>query len=350
MIDDKLREELSALVDGALPGERAEELRRRIREDRDLAREYAELERAASAVRALPRRGAPPELRARLDAALRPRRGRILRLGALAAAATVLLAAGLALYLGRGGPPPRHFEAKDEEPAMGREKKALDQPAAQAEAAAHAPEEKEVNVLKDARNEAAKEGAKLGQSRGTPAKKQEEPDLLAAVARSRKVPAADRKAYLRQVAALDPGKAREHVRAVVGDEVGARSREQARDAAMPVLATIRLEDREEANLLRKILGSPAAANQATALAVEKAKDDAVTAEVTGTDDELSRLGRWLALLDVSRPAPAPPRVTVFGEAKREAGAGKEIRTALVRITIGKAPPQEPEPAPPKEDR
>jgi len=97
VIDDALREELSALIDGALPEERAKELLRRIREDKDLSREYAELERAVLAVRALPRRGAPPDLRARLDASLRPRRGRILRFGALAVAATVLLAVGLAL-------------------------------------------------------------------------------------------------------------------------------------------------------------------------------------------------------------------------------------------------------------
>jgi len=345
VIDDALREELSALIDGALPEERAMELRQRIREDKDLSREYAELERTVLAVRALPRRGAPAELRARLDASLRPRRGRILRFGALAAAAVVLLATGLALYLGRGGTP-SHLEAKDEEPAMRRDVPLEKQAPAPAEMKAS---KDDANAFEEARGGGAKEaGTKLGKSRAAPAKKQEAADLLATVAKARTIPAADRKAYLRQLAALEPAKAREHLRAVVGDDAGAELRQEPRDAATPVLATIRLEDREEANLVNRILGAPAApAAPATALAVEQVAEGQVTTEVSGTPEDLARVGRWLSLLDLTRGHAARPRVEVFGEAKREAGKAPEVRTVIVRLSSGKPPEAQPEQTPPK---
>ncbi len=335
MIDDALREELSALIDGALPEERAKELRRRIREDKDLSREYAELERAVLAVRALPRTGAPPELRARLDVSLRPRRGRILRLGVLAVAATVLLAVGLALHL-RGGGAPRHFEAKDEPPAP-------QGIPAEAQAPSDRREAKDESALKKgapvADERAKQDGAKLGAARGAPAKK-EAADLLAKVAKSRKVEAADRKAYLRQLVALDPGKALEHVRAVVGDEFAVEIRPQPRDGSPPVLAAIRLEDREEADLVERILGTPPApAGPATAVAVEQAENQ-VTADVRGTPEDLARLGRWLALLDLAPAKVARPRVQVFGEAKREKAAAEAeppVETAIVRLSFGKVP-------------
>jgi hypothetical protein len=347
VIDDGLLEELSALIDGALPEERAKELRRRIREDKELSREYAELERAVLAVRALPRRGTPPELRARIDASLRPRRGRILRFGALAVAATVLLAVGLALYLGRGGTP-AHFEAKDDEPAGRRD--------APAEPPAPVPadrlEGKDDSALLGAREEAqderAKEeaaGAKLGKSRGAPAKKQEAVDLLAAAEKSRRVPG-DRKAYLRQLVALEPAKAREHVRAVVGD-VGTEFRQQPRDGSPPVLAEIRLADREEATLVKRILGTAPVQNAAAALAVEQAPENLVTTDVSGTPDDLARLARWLALLDLAPPKGARPRVQVFGEAKREADEEPEVETAVVRLSFGKPPEPKPEETPSK---
>lgn len=341
MIDDALREELSALIDGALPEERAKDLRRRIREDKELSREYAELERAVLAVRALPRTGAPPELRTRLDASLRPRRGRILRLGTLAVAATVLLAVGLALRL-RGGGEPGHFEAKDEPPAP--------QAPAEAQGPADRLEAKDESALKKGLGDRDERAAQnLGAARGAKATK-EEADLLAKVAKSRKVDAADRKAYLRQLAALEPGKAIEHVHAVAGAEFAVEIRQRPRDGSPPVLAAIRLEDREEANLVKRILGAPPAPGaQATAVAVEPGNQ--VTADVRGTPEDLARLGRWLALLDLAPARDARPRVQVFGEAKREKAveeADARVETAIVKLSFGKPPEPAAEEAPAKE--
>jgi len=91
---DALREELSALIDGALPAARRRELEQLLERDEELRRDYEELRRAVHFVRSLPLLPAPAELRRRLRA-VRPR-GRLLRISPwwtlAAAAAGVLLA------------------------------------------------------------------------------------------------------------------------------------------------------------------------------------------------------------------------------------------------------------------
>ena len=364
MIDDTLREELSALLDGALPEERAKELLRRIAEEPELRREYAELGRAVESVRALPRSRAPKELRARLRGSLGGRRApsRIFRLGALAAAATVLLAVALALYLRRE--PPARFQAAEEPPAapprdalaLGKEQSDPRDAHAQEADRAQAMEEKAATSRLGAKAEApaapepqlgaAKDAAKRG------ARAKAEPDLLRAVETSRGVAAADRKAYLRLVAALDAGKAREHVRAISLEGAAGRGEQEllpaARDGSMPLLADILLEDREEATLVKRILDAAprAAAGAAAALAVEEESKDQMSTEVLGAPEDLRRLGRWLALLDLSPPTAQRPKATVSGEARRDDEAAPKVQAAIVRLRFGKPPEPETE-APPK---
>lgn len=92
MIDDRLREELNALVDGELEEARADELRARIETDDELRAEFDRLRRVADLVRGLPsaRANLAGDVMARL-----PSRGRLLRpwpwIGGLAAAAAAVL-------------------------------------------------------------------------------------------------------------------------------------------------------------------------------------------------------------------------------------------------------------------
>ena len=99
-IDDALREELTALLDDALPQERAAELRARMETDARLRREFDELRQTVGMVRALPQERAPDELRERLRAGTaRPTRAPapIFRwVGSIAAAAAV---AAVAFFL-----------------------------------------------------------------------------------------------------------------------------------------------------------------------------------------------------------------------------------------------------------
>jgi len=354
VIDDGLREELSALIDGVLPEERAKELRQRIREEPDLFREYAELERTVHAVRALPRRGAPPDLRARVRASIGGRRsgGRIFRLGALAAAATVLLALGLALYLRKDAPV--HYEAReDKEEAMKREVPAP--PAAPAEVAEAADQA----VPADAEAEPRRLGKERDIARAQPLEdksaragaKKVQDDLLESVVKAHAIAQKDRKAYLQQLAALGPEKARAHVRSLFGGESG----ERVASGPEPVLATIQLADREEATLVQKILGTapaPSKEQAATSLAAEAVVKDQLNAEVRGTPAELWRLEQWLSLLDLEGQAAKQPKAVLFGESKGGAPGAKaaepQVRSAIVRLKFGKPPEPETKEAPPGE--
>jgi len=355
MIDDGLREELSALLDGALPEQRARELRERIAKDPELRRAYEELERTVEAVRSLPRSRAPAELRARIRGSLNERRtgARLFRLPALAVAATVLVAAGLAFYLGRETKV-RHESAEGPVPAR-RAGDAVEVGKQQVEEQGAAAERAQVRLKKDekslgARDDGAGAETKLGApkdaaKRGAP-RAEKEADLLGAVARSREIAAADRKAYLRDVVALGPEKAAAHLKTLFPDSPEARGETDAafRQRSPAVLATIQLEDREEASLVKRILdAAPRPAASAAALAVEQDEKDQVTAEVQGTPEDLRRIGLWLALLDLSPPAPSKPKVEVFEEAKREEGAEPVVRTAVVRLRFAKPPETETQP-------
>lgn len=349
MIDDALREELSALLDGVLPEDRARELRRRIREEPELFREYASLERAVQAVRSLPRKGAPPELRKRIRASIggaRPR-GRILRLGGLAAAAVVLLGLGIALYVRRE--PPVHFEAKgDRDERQDAPASPTDVRSGGAGAETDQFGQPSAESLDRAQDKARAEIENaLAERRGAP-KKAAPADLVASVEQTRTIPASDRKAYLRQLATLKPDKARAHLLAVFGGTGKARLVPPGRDTT--VLATILLADREEATLVKKILGSaPPAELAAASVEVEEAKKDELSTEVSGTPTELWSIDQWLTLLDLEAKTMKRSTATVFGETK--SGAKEQappVRTATVRLRFGRPPGTEPKEAPPSE--
>lgn len=355
MIDDGLYEELSALLDGALPEPRAKELRRRIAAEPELRREYEEMERAVKAVRALPRARAPAELRARIRGSLGEgrSRGRVFRLAALAAAAVVLLAVALMLQLGRDRAP-RHQEAG--EPSLRRFQDGDRVPAKEkafGEAPAAEPvEEKEETALGSrARDDGVGAESQLGAAvpkdgvkRGTARAKLEE-DLLLVVEKAGEIPAEGRKAYLRQVAALGADKALEHVRAVIPDD-GREEREgrfEKRDGKPPVLATIQVEDREEANLLRGILDAAPRpeAGATAAMTVEDEAKDQISTEVLGTPADLRRLAQWLLLFDLARPAASRPKVAVLDETKAANAPPPKVRAAVVRLRFGKPPEPQP---------
>lgn len=125
-VDDRLREELGALLDGELAPEREAELRARIEREPELARELEALRRTVAAVRGLGRETAPAALRERLA---RPRPARIVApRWWLAAAAVLLVAVGAALLAKLGDEPPAKRDSyeeatlPDEEPASGAEK------------------------------------------------------------------------------------------------------------------------------------------------------------------------------------------------------------------------------------
>jgi hypothetical protein len=271
----------------------------------------------------------------------------------LAAAATVLLAAGLVFYLGHE-PKVHHESAEGPVPAQPAGE-AAEVGKLQAEEQSAVAGRAQVQLKNDeksfgARDDAAGTERKLGApkdaaKRGT-ARAEKEADLLGAVARSREIAAADRKAYLRDVVALGPEKAAEHLKALFPDGPEARGETDAtfRQRSPAVLATIQLEDREEANLVKRILDTaPRPAASAAALAVEQEEKDQVTAEVQGTPEDLRRIGLWLALLDLSSPAASKPKVEVFEEAKREEEAEPEVRTAVVRLRFAKPPETEAQP-------
>ncbi len=95
-IDDRLREELDALLDGALPEEQAAALRARIEQDADVRAEYQRRRRTVELVRALPLERPADDFvaqtMARLPVAAAPRRNPLIFwVGGLAAAAAIML-------------------------------------------------------------------------------------------------------------------------------------------------------------------------------------------------------------------------------------------------------------------
>lgn len=103
-----IRDQLSAYLDGELPAEAAEAVRRAIEADHVLADQYRQIRAVAELVRLLPRVSAPDWIAARLRAAARRRAGRLSRRPApvvslpsrlLSAAATALLAASIGVIV-----------------------------------------------------------------------------------------------------------------------------------------------------------------------------------------------------------------------------------------------------------
>jgi hypothetical protein len=161
-VDDRLREELGALLDGELPPEREAELRARLEREPELALELDALRRTVAAVRGLGRETAPPALRERLA---RPHAAPVRRARAvwprlwLASAAVLLVAVGAALLAQLGDEPrrpPHEYEAtlpEDEAPPAAKAEKAGDDAAEQIAALEEAP------ALREARDDEAKDGA-----------------------------------------------------------------------------------------------------------------------------------------------------------------------------------------------
>jgi hypothetical protein len=110
-----------------------------------------------------------------------------------------------------------------------------------------------------------------------------------------------------------------------------------------VLATIQVEDREEANLLRGILDAAPRpeAGAATAMTVEEEAKDQMTTEVFGTPADLRRLAQWLSLFDLARPAASRPKVAVLDETKAANAPPPRVRAAVVRLRFGKPPEPQP---------
>jgi hypothetical protein len=375
-IDDTLREELSALLDGALPAERAAELRRAIESDAALRKEYEELRRTVAAVRALPRPSAPAELRARLEKKLMapPATGiRRLRFRlAIAAAVTVAVGAGV-LALRPSGGDTVHEEARQPGPPEARDAlrvTAMEAPArsgdpgqpvemeeAEADGMAagaaadvddrarrslrETPEaatagEKEASLEKIAPAPRAKakqdvkaeelardEAMRLGGSRGgrkgdTRDAEQVTPaTLLTFAARARVAPEA-RLSYLLQLNQLSATKVEAHLNQVQATWGPAYDIA----ATLPPTANLTVANRDEARQIFTVLHKfPGTAGRGMASAVGFAgnagKAPLLTAELEVTPQQWQSVGTWLQLMNV------PDRKSV--KAREGRGAKKKAR-------------------------
>ena len=146
-IDDRLREELDALLDGALPEEQAAALRARIEQDADVRAEYERRRRTVDLVRALPLERPADDFvaqtMARLPLAAASRRNPLIFwVGGLAAAAAIMLAFFLEedasrSYTEATGSGERQMDSKEEKslgepvPASVRRKEVFDKTAKQ---------------------------------------------------------------------------------------------------------------------------------------------------------------------------------------------------------------------------
>jgi hypothetical protein len=175
------------------------------------------------------------------------------------------------------------------------------------------------------------------------ATKEEAEDVLSAVVKTRAIPEGERLAYLRSVSALGAEKALEHIRAVFPEEERKLAAERREGDPPPVLATIQLEDKEEANLVSGILAvAPRSDNGAAALSIAQEEKNQVTTEVEALPADLARLARWLQLLDTTPATASKARVAVLGGTKADEAAPK-TRVAVVRLRFGKPPAARAEP-------
>jgi len=361
-IDFTLREELSALLDGALPEERAVELRRRLESDAALRKEYEELRRTVAVVRALPRPSAPPELRARLERKLMaPPATGIRRLRyrlAVAAVVTVAVGAGVlalrpqrqqAIHKEARKPDSRHAgetvappSAKPpaglgDAPAKQVEAEALDErlgrpdhePVAVPSSPAAPAEEKETSRREDAvpaRSAKARRGAPAkgvveddttftelgGAGKGAARDAEQEgaaPTLLALAVQARVEPET-RRLYLFQLSQLSSEKVWAHLNELTAKLVARRTMA----TALPPSANLTVTDLDEArqifSVLRKFRGTVGRGAQATIVFPESGgRTPLLTAEVEVTPQQWQSVGRWLQLMDVTDQR-ARPAITV----------------------------------------
>jgi anti-sigma factor RsiW len=312
-IDDALREELSALVDGALEEPRASELRARLAADEALRSEYEAIRSVAEAVRGLPREPAPQALAARVRAGL-PRARRLpLLLGAAAALAAGVLVA-LALPSGSGAPGRDRRLAKTEpspardsrvpEPVAEAAPRGIAGPSGAVPPGLRAPpaadlgtaaEEASPRAARDSKAERTEEQASISPARaGAPVRTVEE-----------------RAAYFARLRAMKPEELRRHIEGFAPPPE--RERAYARDApAETVLASL-----EEAQTVRALLlaafppaDAPKAARGAAAppAGAEVAGPRWRSFPLSLDAPPPSRAGvrGWLAHLSTGTPPPRPP--------------------------------------------
>jgi hypothetical protein len=362
-IDFTLREELSALLDGVLPEERAVELRRHLESDAALRKEYEELRRTIAAVRALPRPSAPPELRARLEQKLMapPATGiRRLRFR-LAVAAVVTLAVGAGvLALRPSHPQPVHEEARKPDSIRAMETGAPpsaqppaglgDAPAKQVEAEAEsvderlgrdlrepvavpsppeAPAEEKETFREDAaaaRSAKAKrmaqdditipelEGVRKGAARDAE-QKGAAPTLLALAVQARVEPET-RMPYLSELNRLNSEKLEAHLNELRATLVAAR----AMSTALPPSANLTVTDADEArqvfSVLNKFTRNAGRGVQATIrLPGRGGGPPLLTAEVEVTPQQWQSVGNWLQLMDMTDARTRPPITVEEGRSR-----------------------------------
>jgi len=402
-IDDHLREELGALLDGVLPEDRARELRLRLEEDAALRQEYEELARTVAAVRALPRAGAPDALRRRVDAALAGGGGTVHRFRWLAVAAALLVAvAGAFLAFGPAGTrtAPEQTGQARQKPAARKEKPGVrerEQPPTAPSSVGALAESKAQSGGAAAGDEAQGAGgdrlekAEVGAVEGRGATKEapgpakslnEVTDLLATVARTGTLPATERAAYLARVEKLSSTELVSYVRgfapaglrletprdALEEKDAGATaagaeaegSAEALGAAAAPALrelVAVQLKDRREAELVNRVLRPFTVAGEGLTVEYASQATREVATVVEATPADLDRIAAWLRLLDMgaqAKKAEELRRVT-FGAEDRVQGA-KEGKSApppakeKARVILRYGPPPSPEPQPAEEPR
>ncbi|MHC4452195.1 MAG: anti-sigma factor family protein [Planctomycetota bacterium] len=368
MIEDHLREELNAMVDGELGEERAAQLAARIDAEPELRAEFDRLRRVADLVRSL-----PPARASLADAVMDrlPVRGRIIRpwawvAGVAATAAAVLL--GIVML--REDPPEQTWtQAREPSDAL-IEKKTVDA-GKRFESAEEADAEEGAAELRSQGGKKAR--AKSGRSAPAGVDKEEsvplapkmadervrrleardELDLLRRVERKgRALDAADRSQYLQRLADLKEGELAAHLRRVGGRSSlpgslpSAGAKGKARTPAWVFDLTV--GSAEEAATLRKTLER---AFKSSAVPTRKVRPNAVSAVDSAagvmqygwsaTPQQAGTLVVWLERIGL--PAIAPrggvrPGAMQLGDA--EAAKSKEQPAIPVRVRIRYAKPTE----------
>ena len=380
-IDDRLREELGALLDGALDEERAAELRLRLETDEALRKEYDELRLTLAAVRALPRARAPAELHARVQRELARPAGRLFTLRRALAVAAVLAVAVTASVLATRGDesPPAVFEEaarrqpaerdtppKDLQPKKSEEFRVrrfdevvdreepeeegeLEDDAAASEAkldevAKEAPpvRKRSLEVLKrESRPEPAQPeaesaadraeaqpsaGGKAGRGAAAPIAFA----LLSAVESGKELAAQDRLVYLAGLNQLPAPKATAHLAAFQESAatvlMGAVAQKGLAASVPPTVASVVVSDLAEARQMYTFLRAryPVTTPSGPNAAEMRAGNTLLTAEVEVTPQEWRQVGGWLQFMSMDRKAKSRAGLRAAEEKGR---AGKSLKKA-----------------------
>ncbi len=353
------RDELSAMLDGELSPERADELRRRIETDPEVAREYESLQRTIDVVRGLPRASAPADLRARLASSLLDERAttsplpKILSWRPLALAASALVAVGLGLWTMKEPPVPGQEKVarkewdlttrkakkrqdapvvnareldKSEAPGRGRDDSSR---SATAPAPAGVPDLTGVTADKaleprDAGEGEMKRGAKKlgGKSRSS------RTESLRRFERVRSLPASDRAVYFSAVSRLSPAALRAHFDRIEkpGLPVGGDLKAKTLD-----LGTFPFARRSEAELvasiLRRVSGAPRAKSPSVAMNREERIKNRIQMGFDLSRKRVGQLRTWLDQVQATTKKPRPALKAIFS------GASEPEHEATVQVSV-----------------